>query len=198
MAEIPETSETLLRAIGGDSGHARWGEFVARYRPMMEAYLQSRFPTLDADELIQETFIALVKILPRYRWSPDEKGAFRNYLTGILRRRALKMLAREKRRAEVQRDLAQAEPSASGPAERDEEERGWREAVYAVALRLYLADETVQERTKEVFRRVALQGEPPESVASAFGIARNAVDQIKNRAVRRLRELVEALRKAGE
>lgn len=198
MADIPETSETLLRAIGGDSDHVRWCEFVARYRPMMEAYLQSRFPLLDADELIQETFIVLVKTLPRYRWSPDEKGAFHNYLTGILRRRALKMLAREKRRAEVRKDLAQGKPSVNGPADRDEEERSWRESVYAVALRLYLADGSVQVRTKEVFRRVALEGESPESVASAFGIARNAVDQIKNRATRRLRELVEALRKAGE
>ena len=39
MAKIPTTSTTLLRDIANDSQHARWGEFVARYRPMMEAFM---------------------------------------------------------------------------------------------------------------------------------------------------------------
>ena len=81
---IPETSTTLLRNVT-DAEHPRWPEFVAKYRPMMEAYLQSRFPTLEADDIIQETFAALCGILPSYIYDPDEKGHFRNYLTGILR-----------------------------------------------------------------------------------------------------------------
>ena len=32
VAEIPTTSTTLLRDLAQDSQHARWGEFVARYR----------------------------------------------------------------------------------------------------------------------------------------------------------------------
>ena len=88
MAEIPETSTALLRDLAKDSQHARWGEFVARYRPMMEAYMRTHFPAVDADDAIQETLIALIKVFPVYRYSPDETGAFHNYLTGILRRRA--------------------------------------------------------------------------------------------------------------
>ena len=85
---IPETSTTLLRNIA-DADNARWPEFVSRYRPMMAAYLAAHFPALDADDMIQETFVALFNVLPRYRYAPDETGRFRNYLTGILRRRAL-------------------------------------------------------------------------------------------------------------
>ena len=88
MADIPETSTTLLRDLAQDSRHARWGEFVSRYRPMMEAYMRTHFPAVDADDAIQETLIALIKVFPVYRYSPDETGAFHNYLTGILRRRA--------------------------------------------------------------------------------------------------------------
>ena len=42
---------------------------------------------------------------------------------------------------------------------------------------------------------MAVNGEPPSAVAAAFGIERNAVDQIKNRMTARLRELVAALEK---
>ena len=36
MKIVPTTSTTLLRDLAKDSQHARWGEFVARYRPMMQ------------------------------------------------------------------------------------------------------------------------------------------------------------------
>ena len=83
MAKIPTTSTTLLRDLARDSQHARWGEFVARYRPMMESYLRERFPAVDADEAVQETLIALIRALPVYRYVPEETGHFRSYLTGI-------------------------------------------------------------------------------------------------------------------
>ena len=92
MANIPTTSTTLLRDLAQDSQHARWGEFVARYRPMMEAFMRERFPSLDADDVIQETLIELIRVFPVYRYSPKEKGHFHNYLTGILRHRALRMM----------------------------------------------------------------------------------------------------------
>lgn len=74
---IPSTSTTLLNQLAADSQHARWGEFFARYRPMMEAYMRTEFSELDADEIIQETLIALVGALPNYTYDPDEKGHFR-------------------------------------------------------------------------------------------------------------------------
>ena len=55
MGLIPETSTTLLKNLAQDAQHVRWGEFVARYRPMMEAFLRKRFPDLEADDIIQET-----------------------------------------------------------------------------------------------------------------------------------------------
>ena len=97
----PETSTTLLRDLARDSQHARWTEFVARYRPMMEAYMRERFPSVEADDVVQETLIALGRVLPNYRYAPDEKGRFRNYLTGILRNKAMRQLRDDSRRAEL-------------------------------------------------------------------------------------------------
>ena len=192
MAEIPTTSTTLLRDLAQDSQHARWGEFVARYRPMMEAFVRERFPSLDADDVIQETLIELIRVFPVYHYSPKEKGHFHNYLTGILRHRALRMAGEEKRRERLVADGRAACPRSSA----ESEEKAWRESLLEIALQQLLADSSIHERTRIVFARVAVNGEKPDDVAAAFGIERNAVDQMKSRMMARLKELVAALEKA--
>lgn len=153
--------------------------------------MRVEFPELDADEIIQETLIALVGALPNYTYDPDEKGHFHNYLTGILRRRALKAKQRDVRRSEVLEDYGTKSPGA--PSAVEQEEKNWHESLYEIALRQLLADKTVQGRTKQVFVRTVINREKPETVAAAFRIERNAVDQIKSRMMGKLRKLVAAL-----
>lgn len=179
----------MLRDLARDSQHARWTEFVARYRPMMEAYMRERFPSVEADDVIQETLIALGRVLPNYRYAPDEKGRFRNYLTGILRNKAMRQLRGDSRRAEIAAAAELSRPQDAAPAE----DQSWREAVFALALGQFLADDSVADRTKRIFERVALNGEPPEAVAASFKMKRHAVDQAKSRALARLREIVKSL-----
>ena len=216
MAKIPTTSTTLLRDIANDSQHARWGEFVARYRPIMEAYMRERFPSLDADDVIQETLITVCAALPSYRYAPEEKGYFHNYLTGILRNKALRQLHKDQRQAEIAEMVgrdASIEPLVGSrvPRDRDgravaprppsgmmaDDEQSWRETLVEIALQQLMNDESIQSRTRQVFLRVAVNGEKPDDVAAAFGIERNAVDQIKNRMMPRLQKIVAALEKAG-
>lgn len=197
MPKIPETSTTLLRDLAQDSRHARWGEFVARYRPMMETYMHTRFPMVDADDAIQETFIALIKVFPVYHYSPEETGAFHNYLTGILRHRALRMIECESRRLDKELKYQKIEGLSASGGNKDDG-LSWRESVFEIALQQLLADESINDRTKQVFVRVAVNGEKPESVAESFGIARNAVDQMKARMKERLRELANMLMKVDD
>ena len=218
MARLPTTSTTLLRDLAQDSQHARWGEFVARYRPMMEAYLRERFPHVDVDDAVQETLIALIKSMPVYRYVPEETGHFHSYLTGILRHKALRQVRSDRQRAKIAEMFCNGEstlgrarsPSAPYGTGRDgrarspsaphnempDGEQSWREALMEIALQQLLADESVHARTREVFRRVAVNGEKPEDVGSSLGITRNAVDQMKSRMTLRLKELVRALEKA--
>ena len=79
-SQVPDTSTTLLRDVA-DSSHARWSVFYSRYQPMMRSYLQARFPSLDADDIIQETFVALAKILPDYQYAPERTPAAAKVLT---------------------------------------------------------------------------------------------------------------------
>jgi len=157
--------------------------------------MRERFPSLDADDVIQETLIELIGVFPVYHYSPAEKGHFHNYLTGILRHRALRLMGEAAARAERQR--LYAEESAEGaPPRASDDEAAWRASLMEIALQQLLSDPSIHERTRLVFARVAVNGEKPDAVAAAFGIARNAVDQMKSRMMARLRELVAALEKA--
>lgn len=193
---VPATSTTLLRDLAQDSRHARWGEFVTRYRPMMEAFMRERYPMVDVDDAVQETLIALIKVFPVYRYSPEETGAFRNYLTGILRRRALRIIDVEERRRN--KEIGYQKIVESSKTDDVESDAQWRESVLEIGLRQLLADDSISDRTKEVFVRVAVNGEKPESVAEAYGITRNAVDQMKSRMKDRLQKLANALIKVDD
>lgn len=99
---------------------------------MMAAYMRERFPSVEADDVIQETLIAIAEILPSYCYAPDEKGYFRNYLTGILRNEALRKIRTDKRESNLRDKVSDEEPPAvfeNRPVE-DEEMRLWREAMY--------------------------------------------------------------------
>ena len=192
MANVPATSTTLLRDLT-DSQHVRWGEFVRRYRPMMESYLRSRYPDLEAEDIISETLTALVGVLKDYRYSPDETGSFHNYLTGILKHKALyrrRVAARHAKDVVAFRDSAERVDDSRVM----DEEQKWKETVFAIAVRQLMADETIQDRTKQVFLRLAINHESPDAVADSFGLKRNAVDQMKRRMMTKLREIVESLK----
>ena len=191
---VPDTSTTLLRDVA-DSQHARWAVFHSRYEPMMQAFMRERFPSLDADDIIQETFLALAKVLPLYVYNPKENGHFHNYLTGILRNKALKALAARTRDAK----LKERAVGSRVPRDRENESdyKAWRESIYEIALQQLLADDAIHERTKQVFVRLAIKGEKSDDVAASLGISRETANRTKERMVERLRNLVDDLKRIG-
>ena len=190
-SQVPDTSTTLLRDVA-DSQHARWAVFHSRYEPMMRAFMSERFPSLDADDIIQEAFIALAKALPHYVYNPKENGHFHNYLTGILRNKALKALVGRQRDAILKGNAALEMEGGTSVHEADYKK--WRESVYEIALQQLLADESIHERTKQVSVRLAIDGEKPEAVAESLGIPYNTVIKMKERTLDRLRRYVEDLK----
>lgn len=194
---VPETSTTLLMDISSDAENARWPEFVARYRPMMLAFLKVQFPVVDAEDLVQETLIALSKVLPHYCYAPDEKGRFRNYLTGILRNKALKRCEREAKDRKLKSELS-ARTVSESVAAADADSTAWRESLLEIAVRQLLADGRIPDRSKQIFQRLTVDGQSPEDVAVAYGTSRNNVDKTKSRMIARLREIVRRLEAVGD
>jgi RNA polymerase sigma factor (sigma-70 family) len=193
MAEIPKTSVMLLKEISENSDSARWYDFYNRYHPVMDGYLSAAFPSLEADDVIQDAMLVLMRKLPGYRYAPDERGHFRNYLIGIVKFKAIEHLKRRKRDADgldgYKGDVDAL--VASEPFVADEEHLKQRQHdAYAIALAQLMSDPEIQERSKCVFDRVTIKNESPEVVANDYGITRNNVDQIKARMIAKLREII--------
>ena len=189
MANALVTSITLLKSLASGTDNARWAEFFRIYEEPMRSFLSARFPSVDADDAIQETMVALMRRMPDYHYTPDSNGHFHNYLTGILKHKAEDALRREARES-GKRDRLKERGAADAPREDPDD---WKLAAMNAALEQLLSDESINARTREVFRHVALMHEPPAEVAAAFGLSRANVDQIKRRMVQRLSVLVSSM-----
>ena len=189
MANAPATSITLLKGLASGTDNARWAEFFRIYEEPMRSFLSARFPSVDADDAIQETMVALMRRMPDYHYTPDSNGHFHNYLTGILKHKAEDALRREARES-GKRDKLKERGAADAPREDPDD---WKLAAMNAALEQLLSDESVNARAREGFRHVALMHEPPAEVAAAFGLSRANVDQIKRRMVQRLSVLVSSM-----
>lgn len=189
MADIPSTSESLIKHLGNNATSAKWAEFVEIYLPLMRDFCRGMYPDLDADDLIQETLIALVKVLPNYKYEPEARGLFHNYLIGILKHKAFSRYAKRKRNRELELEwLTEQEDSGN-----NKEFENLRQLRIEIAIRELLADSSIHNRSKQIFIEVAIKGKSPAEVAAAFGVTRNSVDQIRSRLTKRLKEIVDNL-----
>ena len=179
----------MLKEISRDANSARWSEFYHAYEGTMRGFLKANFPALEADDIIQDTMLALMSKLPEYRYSPDGKGLFRNYLVGILKHKAMHALDKLRKRTRI-RDAMQDEREPALPATQADDEENWQAVVMEAAIGQLMADTTIPPRNREIFRCVALCQEPPAEVAARFGVTRGNVDVIKSRMIDRLSALV--------
>ena len=194
MPNIPTTRISILTAISNSADSARWAEFVRAYEEPMRGFLHSRFPALEPEDVMQETLLALVKALPNYRYTPDEKGHFRNYLMGILNHKACDLLRRRTKENEGRKAYGTELKIKRMTTGSDEtEEKAFREALINSAIDQLLTDDSINPTHREIFRHVILLHEPPAHVAEIFGVTRNNVDQIKNRLRARLSDIVKAM-----
>ena len=196
MATIPPTSVTLLKDLSGDATSVRWTEFHDKYAGPMRAYLRTHYPMVEADDVIQETLLALLKCLPRYRYVPDEHGYFHNYLMGIVKHKAEDALRHMKNFTGIKDKFARENAGQTQPfrlPDDDADQAAWQNAAKETALQQLLADDSILPSTREIFRHVAIMHEKPADVAQRFGITRNNVDQIKARMIARLKDLITAM-----
>ena len=192
---VPVTSVSLLKVLGEDAQSPRWTEFANKYASTIDGFLYRYFPTVDAGEVVDDTLLTLVKKLPLYEYDPDANGHFRNYLIGIVRFKAMEQLKKRNRDA-AHKEALEANAKLSWEYEKQSysvDLRDWQCEAYEAALAQFMADKSISPRDKEIFKRVALKDESPESVAEIFGIKRNNVDQIKSRMIGKLSALVSSM-----
>ncbi len=159
----------------------------------MRAYLHEVFPSLDQDDILQETMIALTKCLPRYQYLPDTKGHFRNYLIGILRHKANDAVKRRTREATLRSAFQKQADCLLKP--KSDAEHAWKMSAMEVAIEQLVADQSINSFHRTVFREITLLHEDPAAVAEKYGTSRSNVDIIKMRMIARLKTLVSQMTK---
>ena len=172
------TTETLLKGLAeGDQN--RWTRFYRDYAPWIESVLRKRgLSPEDAEEVVHDTLVALVGIMPTYRYDRAHKGSFHSLLFKIAQNKAIDRL--RKNAAEAERLAAFAEEPLA-PTESD-----WRLETLNMALRRVFADSAIGETAKVAFRRHVQLAEPAETVAGELGITVNNLYQIKSRMKKRI------------
>jgi len=81
--ETSDEDAVIRAAVGGDRG--AFGELYVRYARMVHAILLARVPPSDAEDLVQDVFLAAMRQLRGLRTA----AAFRGWLGAIARNRAI-------------------------------------------------------------------------------------------------------------
>ena len=185
-ARTPTTSETLLREISANPESARAEAFARLYEPVLRRYVEAArvghapIQPADRDDLVQEVFVAVRAALPGFHYDPA-RGRFRDYLRRAVRNAVLRL---QRRPQPVPAAMADSVPAPS-PDEGDTETML---RIWTLALSRVFRSGRFAPNTRMVFRRVALEGDPPAEVAREFKLKVNAVYQVRNRVLRAVRE----------
>ena len=185
------TNPTLLNRLGDWRDHEAWVDFVTRYDPVIR--FSSRRYRLDAEsteELCQRVWIDLARRMRTYRYDPGK--TFRGWLRRLCQSRAIDLLRKKKANAVESLDDQPAGSlleDASAAIEVDESAASER------PLLLRLAEEVqdgvrrrVEERTWQVFWRIAVLGQSVREASEAAGISYCAAFLAHKRVSRMLRE----------
>lgn len=201
MNRLSEAERFLLDAVrrGDEQG---WPKLVERYQGRLLAFARSRVRNAnDAEDLVQETFIGLLRGLERFRGD----SSLETYLFSILRRRIIDAHRGKARHICLLRDtlggsnddsdagpearLAASDPTASWYA-RKEEQRGEMHTALASAIAELVSGykESLNFRELQIIELLFYAQLKNAQVAKAVGVEDGHVATIKHRSLSRIRK----------
>jgi RNA polymerase sigma-70 factor (ECF subfamily) len=194
MAELPLTRASLLVRLRDSHDQAAWNEFVDVYAPLVYGYLRKqRLQDADAADICQEVLRAVAGAVGRLDYDPW-RGAFRNWLFTIVRRKLWNWQQRQASHARGSGDTGvqhALEHSPSPDTQKPEWEAEWQRRTFAWACEQVRPKVTTA--TWQAFWRTAVGAEPGQQVAADLGMTVTAVYIARSRVTARLKELVQSL-----
>jgi RNA polymerase sigma factor (sigma-70 family) len=193
MAEIPVTRVSLLARLREGKDEGAWSQFVDLYAPVVYGYLRKQgLQDADAADLCQDVFTAVAGAVGRLEYDPC-RGAFRNWLFTIVRRKLWNWKARKERTLAGGDSGTQAllEQHPAPEEDADEWSVEWELGVVAWASAQVRRD--VSDATWQAFWKTAHDGKSGKEVAAELGLSVAAVYHARSRVLTRLRELVKSV-----
>ena len=196
VGTFPDTPVTLLariavEATGQRSDEAAWVRLFNLYAPAIRRFAELQgTPPAESEDVTQDIFLRLVAILRSGRYRADA-GRFRCYLATLVRNELVSRWRKVQARAAcVPLDTVPAEALATLPPEAAALlDAKWRLARHEAAVEHALTKTALSRQSREIYRAYALEGRPIDEVASAFGVSRNVVAQVKVRVNRMVASL---------
>jgi RNA polymerase sigma factor (sigma-70 family) len=194
MAAIPDTRASLLVRLRDPQDEAAWAQFVDLYAPLVYGYARKQgLQDADAADLTQEVLGTVAGAVDRLEYDPC-KGAFRNWLFTIVRRKLSNWRVAADRRARGSGDSATQELLEQCPAPQvitPDWETAWEQRLFAWACERARRD--VSDTTWQAFWRTAVDGIPGKQVAADLDLSVAAVYLARSRVLARLKELVRSV-----
>jgi RNA polymerase sigma-70 factor (ECF subfamily) len=197
MANIPPTRASLLLRLGDPDDGEAWRQFVDLYAPLVYGYARKQgLQDADAADLSQEVLRAVAGAVGRLEYDPA-RGAFRNWLFTVVRRKLSNWRAAQTNRVRGTGDTATHQLLEQCPAP-DLMEAEW-EAEWERRLVSWACEEIRRNTTAstwQAFWRTAVDGQRGKQVAADLGISVAAVYHARSRILARLQELVRSVQEA--
>jgi len=201
LLHMEPTRPTLLNRLRAGGDAVAWEEVYRQYEGVILRYARKlNLNETQAFDVLQETMIELMRVLPNFEYNP-RRGKFRNFLLTIVHRRVLRVFRRQRRRGEIplETDAAERpwEERLAGPAPQDElaeqDENRWRHSVVEECLERIRVERKLDDKTLAIFTAFALEGQTAAAVAEKYGSTANNVYQTKLRILKWLQTEVAML-----
>jgi RNA polymerase sigma-70 factor (ECF subfamily) len=191
MAEFPPTRASLLVRLRDPRDEAAWKQFVDLYTPLIYAYVRKQgLQDADAADLSQEVLGAVAGAVGRLEYDP-RRGAFRNWLFTVVRRKLITWRSSAAQRQRGSGDSAMVQLLEQQPSpERLEAE--WQaeceRRLFSWACEQVRRD--VSNASWQAFWRTAVEGQRGKQVAADLGLTVAAVYLARSRILARLKEVI--------
>lgn len=192
-----KTDLNLLDSLRDTGASNAWEVFYDRYKDALFRYARKLgLSETDSQEVVQETMIAMIRILPEFVYDRNRK--FRNLLLTIAHRKVLNILKlRYRKNLKLSELLNEQEVSSdivhSDSVHEKEDLQRWRQALMESVLADLRNQSGINKKSYDIFECHILHEQSAEHVAAKFGVTTNSVYQIKFRIQKRLKSLAQRL-----
>ena len=186
---LPRTTTQLLESLKEPANEGLWTQFDERYRPVLAAF--ARGQGLTEDEAAEVAQLTLAQFASDYKAGSynRSRGRLSSWILGIARNRIV-----DQGRAR-QKQPGQLGETALCSLEDDKTvTHAWETArqrvIFERALEVLRSDTRMDDRTIKAFELCAIRSAPAETAAEECGMTVAEVYVAKNRAIKKLREIV--------
>ena len=196
---LPTRTSLLKRLKDWDDAES-WKDFFDTYsRLLYSVAIQAGFGEAEAQDVVQETIIAVARRMPDFQYDPA-RGSFKAWLRSIIQRRIIDRWRQRSRRPAIAEDrpsessrtaLIHRIPDPSPLQLEQIWETEWQNHLFSLALRRVREQSTA--RDFQIFEFLVLKQWPMQKVVAALQVKEAHVYVAKSRVLARFRAEIERL-----